>query len=288
MIQFTDGKAVATDALICSIGWSFVPDIKFLPESQHLELGIPSTRYTKSQKELWAKLNARADVEILNRYPQLREGPRLEYNSLSVRKNLSSSLQEQSQRQQEECTPWRLWRGIVPPLMKEKNLVFLGIVSNLQGAITNEIGGLWAYAYLNGELDGVTRGLSVTRPRDGESKNRLHDTLSHIGNEKENGIVTDEQSRLLYETAIFNRFGYWRYPCGYAVCFPDFVFDGIPFFDLLLQDLGWIRWRKGWGWLGEIFGGPSRAGRRMATDERWAFNLRYSSFWGRGEVGGRI
>ena len=66
--------------------------------------------------------------------------------------------------------------------------------------------------------------------------------------------LTRDQSTL-YETALFNRFGRWRYPMGYGARFPDFVFDGIPYFDLLLSDLGLPSWRKGWSWLGELFGG---------------------------------
>ena len=68
------------------------------------------------------------------------------------------------------------------------------------------------------------------------------------------GILARDQSTL-YETALFNRFGRWRYPMGYGARFPDFVFDGIPYFDLLLSDLGLPSWRKGWGWLGELFVG---------------------------------
>lgn len=42
---------------------------------------------------------------------------------------------------------------------------------------------------------------------------------------------------------------------GYGARFPDFVFDGVPYLDLLLHDLGLCSWRKGWGWFGELFGG---------------------------------
>lgn len=48
-----------------------------------------------------------------------------------------------------------------------------------------------------------------------------------------------------YETVLHSRFGRWRYPGGFGARFPDFVFDGVPYLDLLLRDLGLRRWRKG-------------------------------------------
>ena len=73
--------------------------------------------------------------------------------------------------------------------------------------------------------------------------------------DRPSGEPSTKDESTLYETALFNRFGRWRYPMGYGARFPDFVFDGIPYFDLLLSDLGLPSWRKGWSWLGEIFGG---------------------------------
>ncbi len=34
----------------------------------------------------------------------------------------------------------------------------------------------------------------------------------------------------------------------------DFFHDSMPYYDLLLRDLGLRSWRKGWGVLGEVFG----------------------------------
>ena len=35
----------------------------------------------------------------------------------------------------------------------------------------------------------------------------------------------------------------------------DFFHDSMPYYDLLLRELGVRSWRKGWGLFGEIFGG---------------------------------
>jgi hypothetical protein len=55
-----------------------------------------------------------------------------------------------------------------------------------------------------------------------------------------------------YETVLHNRFGKWRYPQGFGESWPDFVFDAVPYVDMLLADLGLNRWRKN-GMLAEWF-----------------------------------
>lgn len=73
-IRFTDGGLVEADALLCRAGWQFAPRIEFLSKSIHDSLGIPSTELSQTQKEERDKLCARADVEILRRFPKLAEG----------------------------------------------------------------------------------------------------------------------------------------------------------------------------------------------------------------------
>lgn len=255
MIKFTDGQTVETDALVCSMGWGFAPDIEFLPRDLHAEFGIPSTELTKSQKEMWDRLNARADVEILDRFPMLAEGPKSPNGSLVVRENLPLDPVETAPRSKQEYSPWRLWRGLVPPLTKEKNLVFLGMIQNLQGTIRNHIAGIWAFAYMNGELDSLPRSLSVTSAAKMSRSKEPLVTTNGSSHEKDGEMIIETES-ILYETALFNRFGVWRSPYGFGARHPDFVFDALPFFDLLVQDLGLNSWRKGWGWIGEVFGGP--------------------------------
>lgn len=46
---------------------------------------------------------------------------------------------------------------------------------------------------------------------------------------------------------LYARFGKWRYPAGHGEQFPDFVFDALPYVDLLVGDLGLSVHRKG-GW----------------------------------------
>ena len=53
-----------------------------------------------------------------------------------------------------------------------------------------------------------------------------------------------------------SRYAKHRAPYGHGRFFPDLVFDQVPYFDMLMRDLGLRTWRKkGWGkWCKELFG----------------------------------
>lgn len=253
-IKFTDGTTIGTNALLSSNGWKFTPDIEFLPQSLHVELGLPTAKYTKSQKEIWDNLNARADMEILERFPMLAKRPRLNDDPPVVSVNLPA---DNTPMERKVFMPWRLWRGFAPPLSKEKNLVFLGMMANLQAAVRNDLAGIWAYAYMNGMLESQTR---LTLGNIGVAMEKKPQQANSNGTPSETAMNVHEPEKerdedILYETALFNRFSLWRAPYGFGARYPDFAFDNIPFFDLLLRDLGLNPWRKG-GWVREIFGGP--------------------------------
>ena len=60
------------------------------------------------------------------------------------------------------------------------------------------------------------------------------------------------EEELLWDATLTSRFGRWRYPTGYGARFPDFVADTVPYWDLLLGDLGLESKRKG-GVLKEVY-----------------------------------
>ena len=266
-IKFTDGTTIETNALLSSNGWKFTPDIEFLPRSLYLELGLPTTEYTKTQRGIWDNLNARADVEILERFPLLAKRPRLNDDPLAVGTNLP---EDNTPLERKEYMPWRLWRGFAPPLSKEKNLVFLGMMANIQIAVRNDLAGIWAYAYMNGMLESQIR-LSLNNIEGSLEKKPTKANPNGIPsevvmNDHEAEKMSDED--ILYETALFNRFSLWRAPYGFGARYPDFAFDNIPFFDLLLRDLGLNPWRKG-GWIREIFGGPYLPKDYLGVVDEW-------------------
>lgn len=212
-------------------------------------------------------MEAQADVEILERFPILASGPGITKEDLVVRKPVDSSIAttttneklkaEPEKQKKEELSPWRLVRGIAPPANPQRDLVFLGMMSSFQTMLRSEVAALWAYAYLNNHLGSLV-GLS-TRPSPPASMGQANDAKVWSGTENE----------WLYEAALLSRFGRWRYPMGYGARFPDFVFDGMAYFDMLMQDLGLRKWRKGWGWLGEVFGGAYMRGDYKGFVEEW-------------------
>jgi hypothetical protein len=52
------------------------------------------------------------------------------------------------------------------------------------------------------------------------------------------------QQEITREVMLHTQWGKWRYPCGYGASLPDFVFEGIPYVDMLLKDIGIQNKRK--------------------------------------------
>jgi hypothetical protein len=122
---------------------------------------------------------------------------------------------------------------MVPPLLvKERSIAFLGIETTINTAILAQTQALWATAYFNDKLSIVP---TIT---------------STAGNDTTNDA--DYVADLEWETALHTEFGKWRYPGGFGRRNPDFVFDAIPYVDLLLRDLGLKVHRKN-GMIAEMF-----------------------------------
>lgn len=227
MIHLADGTALDSSAgLVANMSWDWKPNMTFLPSSIHSDLGIPSLNHSPGQEALWQSLDARADAEITANLPRLRNRPR--------------RVQEADKTtQSEQFGPLRLYRFLAPPGLTsagDRSIAFAGFAANLLGHTRNEIAGLWIYAYMNHKL-------AVDQPS--EYSRRLLD-------------LQCEEPDFAYEAALANRYCVQRFPYGFGARFPDFVFEQVPFFDLLLRDLGMKERRKG-KWWREIFEpyGPS-------------------------------
>ena len=211
-IHLGDGKTLKADALITATGFTVKPDYDFSPSALHSDIGIPTTEYTQAQRDFWSHLNHKAELTIVSKYPRLLLGP-FKSPSSSVIQPFNPGLDPELQH-----TPFRLYRAIAPPgltVQEDRSLVFIGMFSNISNFIRLELQCLWAYAYLSGQL-----------PIDTD-------------------IVFDE-------TALFSRYARYRSPYGHGRFFPDLVFDQVPYFDVLMQDLGLPFWRKK-SWLEELF-----------------------------------
>ncbi|KAH6689892.1 putative dimethylaniline monooxygenase [Plectosphaerella plurivora] len=120
--------------------------------------------------------------------------------------------------EQKTTEPLRLYRFMVPSgLVFDRTLAFAGAISSVSTSSCATVQGHWIAAYLANALD------------------RMPSSRQEI---------TDE-------IMLHTQWGRWRYPCGYGASLPDFVFEGVPYMDLLLRDMGLSNRRKG-GWFKEL------------------------------------
>ncbi|OHE94070.1 hypothetical protein CORC01_10645 [Colletotrichum orchidophilum] len=118
----------------------------------------------------------------------------------------------------QEANPLRYYRFMVPSTMvASRDLAFAGMISTVSTSVCATIQGHWIAAFLSGQLDRLP-------------------TSDHD--------ITDE-------IMLHTQWGKWRYPCGYGANLPDFVFEGLPYVNMLMKDLGVETHRKS-SWLQEL------------------------------------
>ncbi|KXX75487.1 Indole-3-pyruvate monooxygenase YUCCA2 [Madurella mycetomatis] len=232
-VHLSDGTQLDTDALCCVTGWKHVPPIKFLPEGIDRELGLP---HAPAKSPLFtAESVERADREILSRFPRLRDQP-VQNRDMKPLLGAGAISAADENNPYTPLTPWLLYRFMVPPsarFLQTRDIAFAGILMNFSTCTTALAQSIWISAYFNDQLP--ARVLPPLRPRPAGAKD-----------------VAEAKSveAMRYETLLHARFGKWRYPAGHGSQFPDFVFDVVPYLDLLLGDLGLKVHRKN-GWLAE-------------------------------------
>ncbi|KAI4726288.1 dimethylaniline monooxygenase (N-oxide forming) [Aureobasidium sp. EXF-10728] len=116
--------------------------------------------------------------------------------------------------------PFTLYRFMALPstILSDPSIAFAGMITTISTPLCASLQALWITAYLSSSLSRIPSSESDAR-----------------------------------ETAILHsRFGRWRHPCGYGGRFPDFVFDAVPYLDMLLRDLG-LEYRRKGGWFKEVF-----------------------------------
>lgn len=114
--------------------------------------------------------------------------------------------------------PLRFYRFMVPSThVFDRTIAFSGAVSTVSTSTCATIQGHWIAAYLSNQLD------------------RMATTHKEITE----------------EIMLHTQWGKWRFPCGYGASLPDFVFEGLPYVDMLLHDMGLSSHRKG-GWWREL------------------------------------
>jgi hypothetical protein len=202
-VHLSTGEELKVDALHCSTGWKHEPPIKFSPPSLAAMLGLPSD-HDPSSAEL--EITSKVDAEIMSRFPILKKQP-----NVTPKRDPGKNITEN------EKTPYRLYRHIVPPeYAHNRNFAVVGALLTLGQPVVAQIQAMWIVDYLDDVLP-----------------------------------LSKSVEEIKYETELFGRFGHWRFPSGYGGKVGDFVFETLPYYDDLLGDLGLKFKRKG-GWLKEI------------------------------------
>lgn len=173
------------------------------------------------QKESSIKFTGLDDVGL--GLPQAVEGAdRIKLNSKADNDVLTlfPRLKDQPELRFEpkQAEPLRYYRFIVPSTMlKSRNLAFSGMVSTVNTAVCASVQAAWIAAFLDGKLDRVA-----------SSPDEIKD-----------------------EIMLHTQWGKWRFPCGYGASLPDFVFEGLPYVNMLMKDMGLNMYRKK-SWVKEL------------------------------------
>ncbi|KAJ5585770.1 FAD/NAD(P)-binding domain-containing protein [Penicillium hetheringtonii] len=120
----------------------------------------------------------------------------------------------------QDVSPFRLYRGIAPPSLAstgDNSIAYVKMVHSTSNIIIAECQALWVYAYLNRR-------------------------------------ISTDKTDVYRQTALLSRYGKHRYPCGFSTWYPEFVYDAVPYADMLLADLG-IKHRRKPSLMKEIFEG---------------------------------
>ncbi|PYH94120.1 FAD/NAD(P)-binding domain-containing protein [Aspergillus ellipticus CBS 707.79] len=151
-----------------------------------------------------------SSAAILHNFPTLRDDQQPPHNP-----SLTPVCDEDEDPSSAVLHPFRLARFLVPPNMfEDRSIVFLGVAMSFSTTVMAEIQSLWSMAYL---FNGLT-------------------------------LSGKNSTDIWSETALHTEFCRLRYPGGFGARHPDFVFDLMPYLDLLMTDLGLATARKSSLW----------------------------------------
>ena len=221
-VLMKEAGKVSADAVVCCTGWRYEPSVKFLPEGIERGMGLP---YYRSEKLGPEDGGVRAaDEAITAALPIL--------NNMSRRPekgNATASSDDQSPNQ-----PYRLYRFMAPqaPLIHDRSIAVLGMQINFGVPITIQAQALWIAAYFAGQLPSLipdTNQACEHSQSSSSNKDSAKDRLNE---------------RIRTETLLHTEFCRRRYTWGFGERFPDFMFELLPYLDVLLGDLGLESARK--------------------------------------------
>lgn len=123
-IHLSNGTTLETDVLIAATGWKKGSNIKYV----NFDCGLQQSGEERAQ------LKARADREVRESFPMLKNQPAMRY-------------------EQKDDEPLRNYRFIVPSQAAfKRNIAFAGMVSTVTTSIFAAVQGLWIAAFLDDKL----------------------------------------------------------------------------------------------------------------------------------------
>ncbi|KAF4545420.1 Flavin-binding monooxygenase-like protein [Lasiodiplodia theobromae] len=260
---------VEVDEVVCSAGWEYRPSVRLVRGGVDIsaELGVPGAGGREEKvvgEEDEAALVARADEEVLTALPGLREQPP-QGRPPHLRKTSEPKYGTDQQRKKTLDGAYALYRFMIPPRrIHTRTLAFAGVVRTPVTATIAEMQALWLCAFFDHRLPHLEPStippspsslkpdaapspkLSTPAVEKGPDDVKLHD------DQQQQRDMREMSARVRYDAILHARYGAWRYPAGFGGVLPDFFFDTLPLFDLMLAELGLPRWRKG-GFVKEVF-----------------------------------
>lgn len=210
-LRFTDGSCLQTDAIVHCGGWKWTRPILF-HGVDYAAMGLPKRLGSEPlDSEVWARLREQMDKEVLHSIPDLRSTP--PGPSRAHHNAYCTNADDDG----ESYTPWCLHRTIAPLNQvcedSVRTLAFTGLFSTLPTAALAEIQALWAIAFLH------------------------HKTIPNFTSES-----------AMEQAVLWSRWNRLRYPYSHASQFMDTAYDILPYFDILLADMGLRSRRKTTWW----------------------------------------
>lgn len=206
-VCLSNGEILQVDAIVCATGWKSGPSIDFLPRGIEKELGLPSKALDSTPEE--KVLIRQVESDLYSKFPYLQQRNRNKLYHPDPAHRLSP---EEAEAEMTEH-PYRLWRFMVPPYdlgfdstKYHTNIGFVGTMMSLGNSNCAYLQGLWMSAYIMGIFSNPVP-------------------------------FVKSPSEVQYETYRDTQYCAIRHAMGYGDKFPDLVFDSLPYFDLLLNDL---------------------------------------------------
>ncbi|KAH8881126.1 FAD/NAD(P)-binding domain-containing protein [Thozetella sp. PMI_491] len=223
-VHLVGGRVLKSDVFVATTGWNHAVPLKLLPEGIEKDLGVPHR--LSDEDPSYNDLIAGADKDIMEQFPRLKT-PAIWNKNYKPLTGLESIQTKDSVTPYSRLTPFVQHRFMVPSssrFLRCRDVAFVGTVTNFSNIITAHVQSLWVAAYFSGRL--------------------IKDPAAVLGNA---GALQELQ----YQSVLHNRFGHWRYPIDWGDRYPSFIFDAVPYFDLLLRDLG-LQHRRKKSFLAEI------------------------------------